>query len=101
MTAMSVLRRVQDTWDVLLANDASHAKAEWVKEISPRVSGPIVTRTFIFSRFLFFWEGGTAIYFYMHNTAELPSCQVMTWLVSSQDARLISTDTRVAYYGMG
>lgn len=43
MTAMSVLRRVQDTWDVLLANDASHAKAEWVKEISPRVSGPIVS----------------------------------------------------------
>eukprot|EP00434_Breviolum_minutum_P033054 symbB.v1.2.029242.t1/scaffold3175.1/size97379/9 len=27
MTAMSVLRCVQDTWDVLLANDASHAKA--------------------------------------------------------------------------
>ena len=39
MTAMSVLRRVRDAWDVLLANDASHAKAEWVKMISPRVSG--------------------------------------------------------------
>lgn len=29
------------------------------------------------------------------------SCQVMTWLVSSLEVRLISTDTRVAYYGMG
>ena len=73
MTAMSVLRRVQDTWDVLLANDASHAKAEWVKEISPRMSGPIVSidSNFYFFAFSFLLGGGYSyiIYFCMHNTA--------------------------------